>query len=102
MNAAYLKVTHGLCFHLYLCNNFVFILFFSWLRIADVHQLWSFAFSRKHEERAVADAGMVHVTFFFFWATGMVPPWKLVPYANCVTDHTCNKLFAVKQKKQTT
>ncbi len=66
MNAAYLKVTHGLCFHLYLFNNFVFILFFSWLRIADVHQLWSFAFSRKHEERAVADAGMVHVTFFFF------------------------------------
>ncbi len=21
--------------------------------------------------------------FFFFWATGMVPPWDLVPYANC-------------------
>ncbi len=50
MNVAYLKVKHG-------------------LRFIYVHQLWSFAFSRKHEVRAVegagADAGMARQVFFF-------------------------------------
>ncbi len=45
-----------------------------------VHQLWSSAFSRKHEARAVADAWMFECHWFFLsnWDGAMVP------YANCV------------------
>ncbi len=48
-----------------------------------VHHLHSAASMRC--EQTGADAGMAHLFFFFFFgATGMVPPWELVPYANCV------------------
>ncbi len=71
-----------------ICYVFIFSLdcsFFHGHRKA-VHQLWLFAFSRKHELWGVAgaDVGMALQVYFLFWATGMVAPWELVPYANCV------------------
>ncbi len=73
MNIAYLKVTCGLRFHLF------FFLLMSFQGIV-VHQLWSSAFSRKHEARAFAGAGMTrHVFFFFFEQLGWCPPGTWCP-----------------------
>ncbi len=65
------------------CTGFVFIFFFffSWRRIAVVfswgivvHQLWSFAFSRKHEVQAEW-----RITFFFWSNWDAAPPGSWCP-----------------------
>ncbi len=84
MNVAYLKMTHGLRFKMFFCFLF-FLAADCWCLFTGivVHQLWSFAFSRKHEsnmnwcERARVRMQEWRVTFFFFFfcgATWMVPP----------------------------
>ncbi len=91
MNVAYLKVMHGLRFHLF----FFFLFFFGTVLLLSfhgrrqvVHQLWSFAFSRKHEVRVVAgeNVGMArHVSFSFFFffffleQLGWCPPGSWCP-----------------------
>ncbi len=60
MNVAFLKVTCGRCLHTFP--------FFSRRRTADVYQLWSSAFSGKHEVWAGRGNGAARL---FFWATGI-------------------------------
>ncbi len=60
MNVALLKVTCGRCLHTFP--------FFSRRRTADVYQLWSSAFSGKHEVWAGRGNGAARL---FFWATGI-------------------------------
>ncbi len=67
--------------HLYFLNTFIFV----------CKTLFSFAtlqFSCKYIRHCFDS---ICVTLFFFRATaGMVPPWDLVPYANCgCTDFYC-------------
>ncbi len=78
MNTAYLKVTCGLRFHLFFFSRRGLLMSFMGI---VVHQLWSSAFSRKDEARAVTGTGMTRHVFFeqlLGWY-----PWDLVPYANC-------------------
>ncbi len=84
MNIAYLKVTYGLRFHPFFFGFAYCLCLFTGI---VVQQLWSSAFSRKHEvwaPAAGAAAGMVRHLYVFFFATGLVPPRNLVPYANSI------------------
>ncbi len=76
MNIAYLKVTCGLSFHLFF---FFFLAPDCWcfFTCIVVHQLWSSAFSHKHEARAVAGAGMTH--HVFLEQLGWCPPGNWCP-----------------------
>ncbi len=69
MNVAYLKVTHGLRFHLFFFFSF-FLSFLGAGLLMCFHGHSRPSFGRKHEVRAVAGGGMVrHFIYFFvfFW-----------------------------------
>ncbi len=82
MNIAYLKVTCGLRFHLFFFGFAYCLCLFTGI---VVQQLWSSAFSRKHElwaPAADAVAGMVRHLFYlfnyyFFLQLGWCPPPEL-------------------------
>ncbi len=83
MNIAYLKVTCGLRFHLFF---FFFFLGAGLLMSFHGHSCPSvMIICIQPQAWGASGRGNDGSRFFFcfFWATGMVPPWDLVPYANC-------------------